>query len=132
MKLPCHFRFNLIASALLVILSTPALADDNYDDMSDISLSDLFTIEVTSASKIATPIAKAPAVITAYTQQYMGEYSPTGAFADFYLSGMWAFLDTQASDVFVRAQLTSMLDDRATLLAGFDGDRFSYDGDNKH
>ncbi len=78
MNLPCHFRFNLIASALLAVLSTPTLAEDDYDeDLSDISLSALLTIEVTSASKIATPIAKAPAVITAYTQQNMEEYGFT-------------------------------------------------------
>lgn len=59
-------------------------------------------------------------------------YYPTDAFGGFYPSGMWEFLDTQASDLFVRAQLTYLLHDRATLLAGFEGDRFSYDGDKEH
>lgn len=59
-------------------------------------------------------------------------YYPNGAFADFYPSGMWEYLKTEASDIFVRAQFTWMLDDRATLLAGFEGDRFTYDGDDEH
>lgn len=59
-------------------------------------------------------------------------YYPTGAFADYYPSGMWEYLDTDASDIFVRAQLTWLLDDKATFLAGFEGDRFSYDGDKEH
>ena len=59
-------------------------------------------------------------------------YYPIGAFADFYPSGMWEYLDTEASDIFVRAQFTWLMGDRATFLAGFEGDRFSYDGDNEH
>lgn len=59
-------------------------------------------------------------------------YYPVGAFGDYYPSGMWEYLDTEASDIFVRAQFTWMLDDRATVLAGFEGDRFTYDGDKEH
>jgi outer membrane receptor protein involved in Fe transport len=59
-------------------------------------------------------------------------YYPNQAFAGFYPSGMWEFLDTDASDVFVRAQFTWLLGDKATVLAGFEGDRFSYTGDNEH
>lgn len=59
-------------------------------------------------------------------------YYPNQAFAGFYPSGMWEFLDTDASDVFVRAQFTGLLSGNATILGGFEGDRFDYGGDNEH
>lgn len=60
-------------------------------------------------------------------------YYPDHAFADFYPSGMWEYLDTEAEDLFVRAQLTYVFDEsNATFLAGFEGDYFSYEGDNEH
>lgn len=60
-------------------------------------------------------------------------YYPDHAFADYYPSGMWEYLDTEAEDIFVRAQHTYIFSDsNATFLTGIEVDRFSYDGDNEH
>ncbi|MFT5636778.1 MAG: outer membrane receptor protein involved in Fe transport [Cognaticolwellia sp.] len=61
-------------------------------------------------------------------------YYPVDAFDGFYTDGMWEYLDTEAEDVFARAQFTySFSDDsHATFLAGFEIDRFTYEGDNEH
>ncbi|WP_144394886.1 TonB-dependent receptor [Pleionea sediminis] len=61
-------------------------------------------------------------------------YYPDDAFGGYYPSGMWEYLDTDANDIFVRAQVTYLFGDSsgATFLAGFEGDRFSYVGDDEH
>lgn len=59
-------------------------------------------------------------------------YYPDGAFEDYYPSGMWEFLDTDADDVFVRAQFAWRLAKEANFLVGFEGDRFIYNGDEEH
>ncbi|MCO7226855.1 TonB-dependent receptor [Pleionea sp. CnH1-48] len=61
-------------------------------------------------------------------------YYPDDAFAGFYPSGMWEYLDTEAADIFVRAQFTYLFgdDSNATLLGGFEGDRFLYKDDHEH
>lgn len=46
--------------------------------------------------------------------------------------GMSEYLDTSASDLFARAQLTWGLPREANLLLGFEGSRFSYTGDRSH
>ena len=76
MVLSCRFRLTLIASALAATLSATVHAEDDID-LFDLSLSELLSIEVTSASKIATKISKAPAVITAYKQETLEEYGFT-------------------------------------------------------
>ncbi|MBO1320278.1 TonB-dependent receptor plug domain-containing protein [Acanthopleuribacter pedis] len=59
-------------------------------------------------------------------------YYPDGAFEDYYPSGMWEFLDTDAEEVFVRVQFGYELGKNARVLAGFEGDRFLYKGDTEH
>lgn len=59
-------------------------------------------------------------------------YYPDGAFEDYYPSGMWEFLDTDAEEIFVRVQFGYELGDNARVLAGFEGDRFLYKGDTEH
>jgi len=59
-------------------------------------------------------------------------YYPNGAFDGFYPAGMWEDLDTNADDVFARAQIQWSPGDRADLLFGVEGDRFLYDGDREH
>ncbi len=59
-------------------------------------------------------------------------YYPNYAFAGFYPTGMWEYLDTEAADIFVRAQWTWMLDNRSTFLAGVELDRFEYKDDHEH
>ena len=60
-------------------------------------------------------------------------YYPQDAFA-YYVDGTWEYLDTEAEDIFGRAQFTYLFDDdsNATFLAGLEVDRFTYDGDNEH
>ncbi|TQV85403.1 TonB-dependent receptor [Aliikangiella coralliicola] len=60
-------------------------------------------------------------------------YYPNGAFENFYPTGMWEYLDTDAEDIFIRTQWTYFQpDSNVVWLAGIEGDRFSYDGDNEH
>jgi outer membrane receptor protein involved in Fe transport len=61
-------------------------------------------------------------------------YYPVNAFDGYYTDGMWEYLDTDAEDIFSRAQFTYLFGEgsNATFLAGFEIDRFTYDGDNKH
>lgn len=59
-------------------------------------------------------------------------YYPDGAFEDYYPSGMWEFLDTDAEEVFVRIQFGYELGGNARILGGFEGDRFLYKGDTEH
>ncbi len=59
-------------------------------------------------------------------------YYPDGAFDDYYPSGMWEFLDTDAEEVFVRIQFGYELGRNARILGGFEGDRFLYKGDTEH
>lgn len=60
-------------------------------------------------------------------------YYPDNAFDGFYPSGMWEFLDTNAEDIFVRAQFTlEQPDSNIIWLGGLEVDRFLYDGDNEH
>ncbi len=73
MKSYKKFRLSLVTAAVFTVFSSGAWAEDD-DDMSSISLEDLLNIEVTSASKISTKISLAPAVITAYKQEYMDQY----------------------------------------------------------
>jgi len=69
-----RFRLSLLTAAVCTVISTAAFAEEDDEDLSSISLEDLLNIEVTSASKIATKISQAPAVITAYTRDQMEEY----------------------------------------------------------
>ena len=65
--------------------------------------------------------------------QWDQRYYPNGAFADYYPSGMWEYLETDATDIFIRAQITYFQPDtQNTWLAGIEVDRFSYQGDNQH
>ncbi|MCW8998179.1 MAG: TonB-dependent receptor, partial [Kangiellaceae bacterium] len=65
--------------------------------------------------------------------QWDQRYYPNGAFADYYPSGMWEYLETDATDIFVRAQITYFQPDtQNTWLAGIEVDRFSYEGDKQH
>lgn len=59
-------------------------------------------------------------------------YYPDGAFEDYYPSGMWEFLDTDAEEIFVRIQFGYELGRNARILGGFEGDRFLYKGDTEH
>ena len=60
-------------------------------------------------------------------------YYPNGAFADFYPAGMWEFLDTDAEDIFLRAQWTYFEpQDDSVWLLGIEADYFHYDGDKEH
>ncbi len=70
------FKLKLLTLTISSILSSEVFADSD-DDLASLSLDDLLNIEVTSASKIATKISEAPAVITAYTQKQMDQYGFT-------------------------------------------------------
>lgn len=59
-------------------------------------------------------------------------YYPNGAFADFYPTGMWEYLNTSGHDIFGRSQWTYKLEKKTSLLAGIEGDVFFYNGDNEH
>jgi iron complex outermembrane receptor protein len=59
-------------------------------------------------------------------------YYPDDAFAGFYPSGMWEYLDTDAQDIFARVQLGYSLEQYGHILGGLEATRFSYDGDNEH
>jgi iron complex outermembrane receptor protein len=65
---------------------------------------------------------------------WLTRFYPDGAFEGFYPSGMSEYLDTEAEDIFGRAQLTYLFggESSATFLAGVELDRFTYDGDNEH
>lgn len=70
-----NFQRTALVIAICLAISTSAIANsDNDVALGDISLEDLLNIEVTSASKIATKISEAPAVITVYTQKHMSQY----------------------------------------------------------
>ncbi len=58
-------------------------------------------------------------------------YYPNSAFDDYYPTGMWEVLDSGASDLFLRAQVAYQFD-HGNLLAGLEGTRFTYEGDNEH
>ena len=65
--------------------------------------------------------------------QWDQRYYPNGAFADFYPTGMWEYLETDATDIFLRAQVTYFQPQTEnTWLAGIEVDRFSYGGDKQH
>ncbi len=65
--------------------------------------------------------------------QWNQRYYPNGAFDGFYPAGVWEFLDTDAQDIFVRAQLTYFEPDGdRSWLVGFEGNYFRYNGDNEH
>ena len=65
-------------------------------------------------------------------------FYPDGAFVDpsvpasGYPHGASEYLDTSASDDFVRTQWSVDLPQNASFLFGFEGDRFLYTGDNSH
>jgi outer membrane receptor protein involved in Fe transport len=65
---------------------------------------------------------------------WLTRFYPDDAFDGFYPSGMWEYLDTDAEDIFGRAQFTYLFSDEsnATFLAGIELNRFTYDGDNEH
>lgn len=55
-----------------------------------------------------------------------------GALSGFYPAGMWEYLNTAAQDVFLRAQGTYELPEKASFLLGVETDIFFYNGDNSH
>lgn len=59
-------------------------------------------------------------------------YYPDDAFDSYYPSGMWEYLDTDAQDLFVRAQFGYSLGQKGHILMGIEATRFTYDGDNEH
>ncbi|QTD50844.1 TonB-dependent receptor plug domain-containing protein [Sulfidibacter corallicola] len=84
-----------------------------------------------------------PTTYKRWTQEYVVRYQrhdiswnqryyPTGAFDDFYPSGMWEYLETDAEDLFVRLQFSYEVAKQARFLVGFEGDRFIYKGDTEH
>lgn len=63
--------------------------------------------------------------------RWLQRYYPNGAFDNYYATGMWEYLDTDASDLFLRAQGSYQFN-RGNLLVGLEGTRFTYKGDNEH
>jgi len=59
-------------------------------------------------------------------------FYPTGAFEDFYPSGMWELLSTDTEDLFLRTQFSYQADNKQTYLLGVEADVFLYGGDKEH
>lgn len=59
-------------------------------------------------------------------------YYPSGAFDNFYPSGVTEYLKSDADDILVRAQLTYKLMKGSAILGGVEGSLFMYDGDQAH
>lgn len=59
-------------------------------------------------------------------------YYPNGALNNFYPSGTWEYLKTDAQDIFARAQWTFSIKKEATVLAGLEGSILFYNGDKEH
>ncbi|WP_196141025.1 TonB-dependent receptor [Aliikangiella sp. G2MR2-5] len=70
-----HQKKAWFTGLVLTTMCNLSFAYEEEDSLSAISLEDLLNLEVSSASKIATPIAKAPAIITAYTNQQLNQYN---------------------------------------------------------
>ncbi|MDP2874771.1 MAG: TonB-dependent receptor, partial [Holophaga sp.] len=59
-------------------------------------------------------------------------FYPDNGFGGYYPSGIFEYLDTSASDLFLRTQWSVDLPKGSNLLFGMEGTRFLYDGDNSH
>jgi outer membrane receptor protein involved in Fe transport len=57
---------------------------------------------------------------------------PDGAFGDYYPTGTWEYLRTDAEDIFARAQLAAKLKKDIIILGGVEGTLFTYNGDEEH
>jgi iron complex outermembrane receptor protein len=66
-----------------------------------------------------------------WNQRYYPD-GTTDAYATFYPSGLTEYLNTSADELFARAQLTWKFGGDGSVVAGFEGNRFGYDGDKDH
>ena len=67
-----------------------------------------------------------------HNENWCVRFYPDNAFGGYYPAGMTENLETHTDDIFWRAQVGVNLPKNANLLFGFEGDRFTYNGDRLH
>ncbi len=59
-------------------------------------------------------------------------FYPNAALANYYPTGVWEYLNTSAQNIFNRAQLNYVFENKVSILGGIENDIFFYNGDKAH